>query len=92
MSCYGHWIIDNETVHDVNSDGLAVSDKYSQRGYVFMRFNTEIPDKYILSLSVNASKMNNNSVIQCRYLQLSGPNITFIVQSRTARVFVLPSE
>ena len=95
MSCFGQWIINNDTI-PVNVDGHPVSVEHSQRGYIFTDPKTEAPDEYILSLGVNASRMNNNSWIQCQFQPLSDPNSNgrthTIVRSRTARVLVLPSE
>jgi hypothetical protein len=93
MSCYGHWIINNVTI-DVD----AQSEQYSRLGYIFTKSNTETQgDKHIiLRLSVNASKTHNNTVIQCEYqpvhVDLSDLNFTNFMRSRTARVFVMPSE
>ena len=89
MSCFGEWIINNETI-PIDLDGHPFSDEHSQRGYIFTEFKTEAPDEYILSLGVNASRMKNNSWIQCQFQTLSSPHT--IVRSRTARVLVLPSE
>lgn len=93
MSCFGRWIINNETAE---LDAQSVLDEYSRLGYTFTKPNTEIrDDEHILHLSINASKIHNHySEIQCLYQPITDHDLSAnnVARSMTARVLVLPSE
>ena len=95
MSCFGRWIINNTLI---DPDAPSVLDEYSRLGYIFTKSETEIQgEERIIYLGVNASKINNNSEIQCQYqpTHVCDPhtlNANTIMRSVTARVLVLPSE
>ena len=86
--CFGQWVIDNETIQ--NAESNSVPSKLNEKGFTFLEFNPESQEnEYGLRLSVNASKANNNSVIQCQYYNHYP---TAGVKSRFATVLVISSE
>lgn len=98
ISCFGQWIVNNETLRvDANSD-LTAEDacpRLNTEGRTFLKPSCEVQEnEHILRLSVNASKLNNNLVIQCEFQSIiSDHNFNnHLIQSTTARVLVLPSE
>ena len=87
--CFGHWVINNETVQNTESNSLP-SSKWNEKGFTFLEYNFESQEnEYVLRLSVNASKANNNSVIQCEYYK---HDLTAGVKSRFATVLVISGE
>ena len=77
--CYGYWIIDGVQHTMVNKHGM------------MSYFYSPNISEYILTLTVNASEVMNNTSIQCRYEALSG-NINGITHSATVYLFVISSK
>ena len=83
--CFGHWVINNETVQNAESNIV-----WNEMGFTVLEYDSESQEnEYVLRFSVNASKANNNSVIQCEYYN---HDLTAGVKSRFATVLVISGE